>query len=375
MKRIVIMTVWAVVFQVSYCQNEKLSAMENYLEKSGFDLSHIQRNAHGRVCHVWHCYMNAGATRSVVEFREDGEDVTVSTPETDSINAAQANIILAALDSIRRTFSTLAPLSAESYLYEYHKHDADSIKYSLAFARENTDSMGTWQEDNLAYFPNAREMAHLDYFRVYDGRFEGYWQNCNYDHWLMVGDSIPEAQMRSFDTKAFSQLVQSFMKPVLKKKGIKAYPLCWQHDGDPKSFVKQDLMLYEQSDEIDYGLTTGTHYLLPAKYKEMAMDLLEQLRILTLDYVNSHPEQLYTYYYDLGIDKEYPWSLWKVICGFSHSRWNAAPSYQLRCSIDEDGLHIVSMITDGELWIPKDWKTLKSYVNGKKVYRKGKEPK
>jgi hypothetical protein len=352
-----------------YGQNEKLSGMEKYLEEQGFDYSHVQKNVHGTVCHVWHCYMNAGATRTVVEYRGGhGKDITTNTPDTDSINAAETKSLLTALDSIRHTFNALSPFSSESYMYEYHKQGADSVKYSLAFAREDTDSMGTWRDDNLAYFPNAREMAHLNYFHVYDKYLEGYYHNCNYDHWLMVGDSIPEAQWQSFDAKGFDLLVQSFFKPILKQKGVKAYPIYWRHDTN--SFVEGDLMMYEQSDEIDYGLTTGTHYFIPAKYKEMAVELLERLRAMTLDYVNSHPEQLYAYYYDLGMDKMFPWTLWKILYGYSYPRWNSVPGYQLRGSQDDDGLHIVSMITDGELWIPHDWKTLKSYINGEKKYRK-----
>lgn len=352
-------------------QNEKLIAMEKYLEGQGFNYSHIQRNIHGTVFHVWQCGMCAGATRTVLEYRGGhGKDITTNTPDTDSINAADTKSLLTALDSIRQTFSALAPLSSESYMYEYHKQGTDSIKYSLAFAREDTDSMGTWRDDNFAYFPYAREMAHLNYFHVYDEYLEGFYHNCNYDHWLMVGDSIPQVKRQSFDAKGFDQLVQSFFKPFLKQKGVKAYPIYWRHDENSNSFVKEDLMTYEQSDEVDYGLTTGTHYFIPAEHQEMAVELLERLRAMTLDYVNTHPEQMYAYYYDLGIDKEFPWTLWKILHGYSYSRWNCDLGYQLRGSQDEDGLHIVSMITDGELWIPRDWKTLKSYVNGKKEYRK-----
>ena len=43
--------------------------------------------------------------------------------------------------------------------------------------------------------------------------------------------------------------------------------------------------------------------------------------------------------------------------------------YHLKCMMDEEGYHILVITTKGELWTPKDWQKLKSYINGEKVYR------
>ena len=43
---------------------------------------------------------------------------------------------------------------------------------------------------------------------------------------------------------------------------------------------------------------------------------------------------------------------------------------------DEDGnYHILTLNNMGELWVPRDWQRLKSYINGERVYLKGMEPK
>jgi hypothetical protein len=36
----------------------------------------------------------------------------------------------------------------------------------------------------------------------------------------------------------------------------------------------------------------------------------------------------------------------------------------------EDGLHILSITSKGEGWMPKEWQKLKRWVNGKATYRK-----
>lgn len=43
---------------------------------------------------------------------------------------------------------------------------------------------------------------------------------------------------------------------------------------------------------------------------------------------------------------------------------------------EEDGLyHILTLNSKGVHWVPRDWASLKSYINGEKVYIKGMEPK
>ena len=50
-------------------------------------------------------------------------------------------------------------------------------------------------------------------------------------------------------------------------------------------------------------------------------------------------------------------------------------SYELKALADDTGFYILSINTKGELWIPRNWPRLKSYVNGERVYLKGMKPK
>ena len=49
-------------------------------------------------------------------------------------------------------------------------------------------------------------------------------------------------------------------------------------------------------------------------------------------------------------------------------------SYYLSCKFEDNGYHIFSYTVKGVGWVPREWKSLKSYINGEKVYIKGKEP-
>lgn len=46
--------------------------------------------------------------------------------------------------------------------------------------------------------------------------------------------------------------------------------------------------------------------------------------------------------------------------------------YDLKALANNAGFYILSINTKGELWIPREWPRLKSYINGERVYRKEK---
>ena len=84
---------------------------------------------------------------------------------------------------------------------------------------------------------------------------------------------------------------------------------------------------------------------------------------MALDFVNRHPEQEYIYNYSSRI----PYSnLRNIVEGMN---LKADSNYHLSCMMNPDGYHILVITTKGELWIPKDWPKLKTYINGEKVYR------
>ena len=101
------------------------------------------------------------------------------------------------------------------------------------------------------------------------------------------------------------------------------------------------------------------------QYKSEAEAIYHQLDSLTHNYVDNHPEQQYTYYYS---SRFLPHANINGIVEGHDIRGDK--DYHLKGMMDEEGYHILVITTKGELWTPKDWQKLKSYINGEKIYRK-----
>ena len=126
----------------------------------------------------------------------------------------------------------------------------------------------------------------------------------------------------------------------------------------------------ESSKKPSLGLTTGTHYFIPAKHKEEAEALYKQLIAQAYDYINNHPEQPYRYKFTSRFSYI---NLEDVVEGVNYD--DDDDEYFLSCMRDDDGFHILSLQNKGYRWVPRNWAKLKSYINGEEVYLKGMEPK
>ena len=165
--------------------------------------------------------------------------------------------------------------------------------------------------------------------------------------------------MKPFDSEAFCAHIQPVLKKFMKLKGAKAYPVHWQYDeGHP-------------------SLTTGTHYIIPSQYETEAQNLYRQMDSLAYNYLNSHPEQPYSYEFTSGFpENETGYNntlLNEMMKGLGDKNGN---EFYLEYAHSADGnYHIFILTSKGEFKKPDDWASLKSYINGEKVYIKGMEPK
>ena len=57
-----------------------------------------------------------------------------------------------AINTIRTAFATLRKDATESYMYEYHQNNTDSIMYSIAFARDKFGELSKSHINNQVYF-------------------------------------------------------------------------------------------------------------------------------------------------------------------------------------------------------------------------------
>lgn len=353
--------------------NEKLRQLEDYLHQQGYNVKHTQSNSKGKegVRHTYQVFFseNTFAPSFVQAPSEEVRQMVLS--KHDSIRTERVKKLEQTIDSIRVTFALLGKQASESYMYEYHKEDADTIKYSLAF-RQNDDSIHSTRIKNNVYFSNAREVASFDYYKSHEFNHQGDVMLGTYIHWCDESNGIAYDDMKPFDIAAFEALIQPVLKPVKKLKGVKTYPVYWRHDkGFDDDVVHGNLSqkTTRQSmygDNSHTGLTTGTYYFIPNEYKKEAEALYKQLDSISYNYINSHPEQPYEYDFSKRIPVMNPADL---LHGISYED---SDEYFLKWTLDDAGYHILFLTSKGEIWIPREWRKLKSYINGKLEYRKEK---
>ena len=377
MKKILVFTLLVTSVAAMFCQepNKKLQRLEEYLKQQGFSTWREQSSTWGRgITHE----MGAGFNLYITSNPPMHESMSQEQREkyihaNDSLNAKRRIVMQNGLDSIRRTFATLGAEAAESHLYEYHKFGTDTIRYSLVFPQEMEEVL----PDSFDF--RDPEIANFYYHRYRDTKGDGgIVESASLNHLITMPSGIRRGDMKAFDIEVFEALILPELNPLMKKKGAKAYPVHWQHDAGFDDEVGRGLMYKattwsspEPEENLHTGLTTGSHYFIPARYEAEATALCQRLYSLALDYVNSHPEQLYNYQF---MPSHFPYSgnLYEVVWGCDRTGSNG---YYLCLMKDKEGFHILSLKNKGERWVPKDWQKLESYINGEKVYLKGMEPK
>lgn len=352
--------------------NQQLRQLEKYLQGQGFSVGHVQSSGNEKgVTHRFSALLYVFGVNPELMY-----DSTLTAEQNqqrvhlaDSINKQRQQQVLDAVDSIRLCFARLGKDASESYLYEFHKNGMDTIKYSLSFKKDN-DTLYSYRRGNMIYFHNAREAAGFDYVSEKNGDGWSSSERGNYSHLFSVPTDIEWEDMRPFDYAAFEKRIAPVLKSVKKLKGTKSYPIYWRHDEGFDDDVGTDGKLISkttrQSDYTDkhYGVTTGTFYFIPKACEAEAKALYQQLDSLAYDYVEQHPEQYYRYSFTPGFSYG---SLKEMVSG---SDIEGDSSYSLSNFADDTGFYILSFTTKGELWIPREWRKLKSYINGELIYLK-----
>jgi len=365
---------------LAFCQepNKQLQQLEKYLQESGCSFFYSQYNQDGdaNIKHRWTASLHETWADMPVRENQSEEKGKQSLEIFERFSRRRKNLENA-LDSIRLTFARLGKESSESYLYEYHKDDIDTIKYVLAFARSKVDpakanNESTYPGDSLVKytnkyynsirFDNAREAVNFDYSKnKYDSRGQLYRGSGIYTHVYTVDTGLSlEKDLRPFDIEVLQALIQPVIKSFLSLKGAKENPVYWSYDGKNETTIT--------GSKAVKGLTTGQLYFVPIQYEAEVEVLYRQLDSLVHDYVNRHPEQAYHYSY-----RPFPQKTVSASMVYG-SDFIGGKSYNLRFARDKEGFYILSLIVKGDSWIPDEWKSLKSYINGEKVYIKGKEP-
>ena len=362
-----------VLATTAFGQNPRLKQLEDCLRKQGYVINYSQMNmSSGRgITRDWAFALDSRGQEIINRFY-------YRTP--DSIVALRRQQLAIAFDSIRTAFTDLSKEGVESHQYEKHDGCADTIDYSIGFFDGKKDLMArTNITGNHVFFHNAKEQASFSYHKNCDD-----WDVGNYWHRY---ESDNRVTLKSFDAEAFKAHIQPAFAVLKSLKGAATYPVYWRHDAEYKDSLSGGRISMILGKRDRTGLVTGNHYFIPSQYKAETNALYKQLDSLTFDYVNRHPEQNHHYYTDSALPYATdPTSELKTITAASINSVQHIPSAKLLgkgygYDIDnydyyfffylmEDGLHILSITSTGEGWMPAEWQKLKSWINGKKEYLK-----
>lgn len=382
MKKIIAIILLAVVSAAAYSQepNKQLQQLVEYLKKLDMGVLgvHYEQTNYmpSGVQHKWHVGFYETTQRILADESLSEEKRKQYQAYHDEFIAKRWRNVELAVDSVRLAFARLSKESSSSYLFENHRDSTDTIKYALAFTGSD-GKVPRFLENkkyNQAQFYGAREAASFRYDRFFDTKRQFFVKKGSFEHVYVTDTGLSwEKDMKSFDTKAFQALIQPVIKRLLALKGAKALPVYWQHDVGYDDDIKEDGLISKtvsRGGSVEgQGITTGTAYFIPDEYRTEAEALHKQLDSLALAYVNQHPEQPYHY--------SHSGSYWQraflqIVSGDGR---DSDENYSLHSYYDKDGYYILSLTTKGDLWVPRDWPKLKSWINGEKVYLKGMKPK
>ena len=372
MRRILAIMLLAAFSVAALCQepNKQLQELEKYLKQQGFTPEHKQSTVWGEgLTHQWslsHTVYTMKVHRDTSKSEEENQRLA---HHIDSISTLRRQGMVKGIDSIRLAFARLGAEASESHLYENHRFGIDTIKYSLI--NQEFEEAPSSSTDTIPLRQKRLEMAHFDYHNYFnqDGGEEAWGL---YTHLLSVRNSVKWEDMQPLDIAAFEALVLPELKPMMKLKGAKTYPVHWQHDEGFDDEVSENGGLQQKTTQwgdSHTGLTTGTHYFIPLKYETEANALYQRLDSLAYGYISAHPEQAYVYEFT---PPYFPINLCDMVKGVEHK---GSDEYYLSFLRTQEGFHILSLRNKGERWVPREWWKLKSYINGEKVYLKGMEPK
>lgn len=107
----------------------------------------------------------------------------------------------------------------------------------------------------------------------------------------------------------------------------------------------------------DAGDTYGIHYII--RSQENALNVLEQLREKTKEYIATHPNESFNMFTPRQND---------YISTYPFLEGEGQTVFSVFTIFSKDFYHILVLYTDGTLNIPTDWEIIKEYDNGKVSY-------
>lgn len=293
--------------------------------------------------------------------------------EVEESNKRNGKIFDGIFNAVRHNLDSLMALSEESYHFESHSHDADTITYSLCLKNSEGSVKKLKMNDGSMGFPDAEETVSFNYTAnnkscASGKHFKGYGI-------LAYNKNVflPNRKSYYFDKQPYLDMITSF----LKQKKIKSWDFKWVTSEDylMDSNNRKEFRFIIDSGHKN-GQTLGTMYFIPREKIKLADEIFTAIDSLTLNYTDIHPEQRFRYTYNVK-DELMRWnntnahSLFWLFEGTTGLNDLFYKSIYVFFGITPQGYYIA--ITDSENYfcIPKEWYCLKSFNDGKKEYIKG----
>lgn len=330
-----------------------------HIQKSSFDEG--EHSQHAR--RIWFTY----SIRDDKKYPLTGDaDIDKSRQRLNRMNSDHNAKMKLLTDSIRQTFIALSGNSQESHMWEYHQNGKDSMSYALAIGSFKNQRPIEFKKQNSSLYYAAPEIITFRYHSDLskDPGIQhhpiGY---AFFTYYHTLEDNIQPSAL--FDTKAYwKTLKKIFDKEGVEKQRLRIYkdstytynPTEWEGVIRNRSSVKEEVMIYRMSSTL------------------LANKIIREIVDATWAHLDKHPGVIYRIEETAGFNINGLASGPVVGIGtFTTNRQE--PYFDISTHTDSftgDCLIIVCESIGNWRFLPKEWKMLKSWKNGKKVYYKKK---
>ena len=268
------------------------------------------------------------------------------------------------LIAIRRTISELQKEAQDTCYYENHTGGKDTIFYSLNFSRDST-RVHKYSDNKYTYFSSDE---YLDFLLESGKKEDAFEVRFRYTATLPRIDSYS-------DTYTWGNLNDD-IESLFNEHGITHRNSFWQHDdaysdsiwNDNGAEPGKDWMGIGSFGEYVYsGMMEAKIYSLTEDQKPLAQQLLAAIDSLAQKFTNSPQAKYYEYHYGVtlgGFNSS-------MLAVYSH---HISETNSIRVQTADHGFHFLILESRGAEWIPTEWYSLKSFINGEKTYFDGMKP-
>ena len=265
--------------------------------------------------------------------------------------------------AIRRTISEMQKEAQDSLHYESHTNGKDTIYYAMNLSHDTT-RVYKLQEGNHTYYNSDEFLDFTLESAKQEGTFEGH---------LSYTVSLPRVNPgATSDLYSWHSLKEDIAR-LMDEHGIGHRDALWQHD-----MAYSDSIWEEENrewihkgyagDHNNAGLTEATIYSVPEANKPLADRLLAKTDSLAQKFTDQLQGYYYQYNYGVSFDGFTP----ELLRTFAP---NSPSGNSIYVQHADSRYHFLVLETRGAEWIPTEWYSLKSFINGKKTYFEGMAPK